>query len=159
MKNLPHIYTKSQKLDKERPRRYSLTSAELNELLRQMEPNWHILCQSLPLAIKPLSRIVCKQHWDIFSYVAHLPENRWVRRVLAWNPAIRSRQAGRTRHMWDHKVAAFCRYKELGHWLEYAKEKETLFLQLLHGLIYFSGSPPAPKTGPPHGVQALILIF
>ena len=71
--------------------------------------------------------------------------------------------------MWDHKVAAFCRYKELGHWLEYAKEKEA-WLALSDSFynfcmayseaicIYFSGSPPAPKTGPPHGVKALILI-
>ena len=70
-------------------------------------------------AIKPWSRIVCTQHWDMFSYVAHLPEHRWVRRVLVWNPTIKSQQLGRPRQMWDHNVAAFCRYKELGHWLEY----------------------------------------
>ena len=49
MKNLPHIYTKWQILDKERPRGYSVMSAGLNELLPQMETNWHILCQSLPV--------------------------------------------------------------------------------------------------------------
>ena len=31
--------------------------------------------------------------------------------MLARNPAIKSRQVGRPRHLWDHKVAAFCRYK------------------------------------------------
>ena len=59
--------------------------------------------------IKPSSRIVCKQHWDLFCYVAHLPEHRWVRTtMLAWNPAVRTRQVGRPRHTWDQKVTAFC---------------------------------------------------
>ena len=89
--------------------------------------DWNMRVQGLTsaAAIKPWSRIVCTQHWDMFSYVAHLPERRWVRRVLAWNPAIKSQQVGRPRHMWDHNVAAFCRYKELRHWLEYAQDKEA----------------------------------
>ena len=58
-------------------------------------------------AIKPWSRIVYKQHWDLFCYVAHLPEHRWVRRMLAWNPAVRTGQVGRPRYTWDQKVAVF----------------------------------------------------
>ena len=76
-------------------------------------------------AIKPWSRIACKQHGDLFCYVAQLPEHRWVRRMLAWNPAIRARQLGRPRHTWDQKVTAFCRYKQHGHWMEYAQYKKA----------------------------------
>lgn len=46
-------------------------------------------------------------------------------RILAWNPAIRSRQAGGPSHMWHQKVAASCRYNQLGHWLPCARGKET----------------------------------
>ena len=89
--------------------------------------NWNIRVQDFAsaAAIKPWSRIVCKQHWDRFCYVAHLPEHRWVRRMLAWNPAVRTRQVGRPRHTWDQKVTAFCRYKQLGHWLDCARHEEA----------------------------------
>ena len=37
--------------------------------------NWNIRVQdtAYAAAIKPSSRIVCKQRWDLFCYVAHLP--------------------------------------------------------------------------------------
>ena len=98
-------------------------SLEWHDILHQ----WNIRVQDLAsaAAIKPWSRIVCKQHWDLFCYVAQLPEHRWVRRMLAWNPTIRARQLGRPRHTWDQKVTAFCRYKQLGHWMEYAQDKKA----------------------------------
>ena len=55
--------------------------------------------------------------------------------MLAWNPAIRARQLGRPRHIWDQKVTAFCRYKQLGHWMEYAQDKKTWLA--LSGSFYF----------------------
>ena len=145
-------------------------SLEWHDILHQ----WNIRVQDLAsaAAIKPWLRIVCKQHWDLFCYVAQLPEHRWVRRMLAWNPAIRARQLGRPRHTWDQKVTAFCRYKQLGHWMEYAQDKKA-WLALSGSFYNFCmayseaickygfvnivsfGSPPAPKMGPPHGVQAL----
>ena len=89
--------------------------------------NWNIRVQDFAsaAAIKPWSRIVCKQHWDLFCYVAHLPGHRWVRRMLAWNPAVRTRQVGRPKHTWDQKVTVFCRYKQLGHWLDCARDEEA----------------------------------
>ena len=89
--------------------------------------NWKIRVQDFAsaAAIKPWSRIVCKQHWGLFCYVAHLPEHRWVRGMLAWNPAVRTRQVGRPRHTWAQKVTAFCRYKQLGHWLDCARDEEA----------------------------------
>ena len=87
-------------------------------------------------AITPWSRIVCKQHWDLFCYVAHLPEHRWVRRMLAWNPAVRTRQVGRPRHTRDQKVKAFCCYKQLGHWLDCARD-EVAWLALSHSFYTF----------------------
>ena len=98
-------------------------SLEWHDIFHQ----WNIRVQDLAsaAAIKPWWRIVCKQHGDLFCYVAQLPEHRWVRRMLAWNPAIRARQLGRPRHTWDQKVTAFCRYKQFGHWMEYAQDKKT----------------------------------
>ena len=85
--------------------------------------NWNIRVQDFASAAA--IKIVCKQHWDLFCYVAHLPEHRWVRRMLAWNPAVRTRQVGRPRHTWDQKVTTFCRYKQLGHWLDCARDEEA----------------------------------
>ena len=87
--------------------------------------NWDIRVQDFAsaAAIKPWSRIVCKQHWDLFCHVAHLPEHRWVRQVLAWNPAVRTRQVGR--HTGDQKVTVCCRYKRLGDWLDCARDEEA----------------------------------
>ena len=89
--------------------------------------NWNIRVQDFAYAaaIKPWSRIVCKQHWDLFCYVAHLPEHRWVRRMLAWNPAVRTRQVGRPMHTWDQKVTVFCRHKRLGGWLDWARDEKS----------------------------------
>ena len=53
--------------------------------------------------------------------MANLPERRWVRRILAWNPSVRYRSLGRRPHTWDYHIQAFCRYKGLGPWLEEAK--------------------------------------
>ena len=78
--------------------------------------------QGLSSAAAMMVKNRIQQQWDMLSYVAHLPEHRWVRRVLAWDPTITSRQVRRPRHMWDDEVAAFCRYKELRQWLEYAKD-------------------------------------
>ena len=63
----------------------------------------------------------------MWQYVAHLPEHCWVRRMLAWNPALKTRQVGRPRHMWGQKVQIFCCYKQVGHWRECARDEETWF--------------------------------
>lgn len=126
--------------------------------------------------ISTWARIVCKQHWDLFCYVAHLPEHRWVSGILAWNPAVRFRQVGRPEHVWDHKIAGFGFQKELGHWMECARDKEAwlalsdLFYNFCMAYreaickyrfvnIVGLGSPPVPKTGSPHRVQALTLTL
>ena len=71
--------------------------------------------------VKPWSYLVCKHYWKLALHIANLPEHRWVRRILAWNPSVRYRSLGRRPHTWDYRINAFCRYKGLGSWLEEAK--------------------------------------
>ena len=71
--------------------------------------------------VKPWSYLVCKHYWKSALHIANLPEHRWVRGILAWNPSVRYRSLGRRPHTWDYQINAFCRYKGLGSWLEEAK--------------------------------------
>ena len=53
------------------------------------------------------------QYWNLGSYIANLPAERWVRRALAWNPFPTNRSRGRPQQIWDTKLEMFCRYKAL----------------------------------------------
>ena len=65
-----------------------------------------------------------KSDWDFCGYVANLPSNRWVCRVLKWNPpGIRSQ--GRPCHTWESKVVGFCKDQCLGDWTLAARDKEA----------------------------------
>ena len=68
--------------------------------------------------LQPWSYCVCSQQWKLASHIANLPEHRWVRKILAWNPSVRYRSLGRRPHTWDYQIQPFCRYKGLGPWLE-----------------------------------------
>ena len=54
-----------------------------------------------------------KQNLDLLFYIASLPTNRWVRRVLCWWPLDR-RRPGNPRQHWFTKIIAFSRYKQMG---------------------------------------------
>ena len=85
--------------------------------------NWNDRAQTFAqtAGLQPWSYCVCRQHWKLASHIANLPEHRLVRRILAWNPSVRYRSLGRRPHTWDYQLQAFCRYKDLGPWLEEAK--------------------------------------
>ena len=58
-----------------------------------------------------------KHHWKFAMHVANLPSNRWVKRVLLWNPT-----GARTRHDWTSKFVAYTRFHQLGQWLSLAQD-------------------------------------
>ena len=81
-----------------------------NLMSRSRVPSWPKLCM--------------KSYWDFCGYVANLPSNRWVCRVLKWNPpGIRSQ--GRPCHTWESKVVGFCKDQCLGDWTLAARDKEA----------------------------------
>ena len=111
---------------KKNPSRSSVTSpSDTDWSLEWHEPFHHWNDRARTFAqtagLKPWSYCVCRQHWKLASHIANLPEHRWVRRILAWNPSVRYRSLGRRAHTWDYEIQAFCRYKGLGPWLEEAK--------------------------------------
>ena len=94
-------------------------SLEWHEILRHWNDRARAFAEAA--GVKPWSYLVCKHYWKLALHIANLPEHRWVRRILAWNPSVRYRSLGRRPHTWDYQINAFCRYKGLGSWLEEAK--------------------------------------
>ena len=133
-------------------------------------------------ALKPWSRIVCKQHWDLFCYVAHLLCATLAGTSLGTqNVGLESsRRNSASRSAKAHvgsKSHSFLPLQTLGRLAGLRTGRRSMvgafwfLLQLLHGLrcsdlhipickcTFSFGSPPAPKTGPPHVVQALTLTL
>ena len=94
-------------------------SLEWHEILHHWNDRARVFSQAA--GVKPWSYLVCKHYWKLALHIANLPEHRWVRRILAWNPSVRYRSLGRRPHTWDYQINAFCRYKGSGSWLEEAK--------------------------------------
>ena len=53
--------------------------------------------------LKTWSEQCLKQHWKLAMHVANFPPNRWVKRVLLWNPTGQ-RKRGYPRHDWTSKL-------------------------------------------------------
>ena len=71
--------------------------------------HWHDRARTCTqtAGVKPWSYCVCRQHRKLASHIANVPENRWVRRILAWNPSVRYRSLGRRPHTWDYQIQVF----------------------------------------------------
>ena len=79
----------------------------------------HFMCRS---RVHSWPKLCMKSYWDFCGYVANLLSNRWVCRVLKWNPpGIRSQ--GRPCHTWESKVVGFCKDQSLGDWKLAARDK------------------------------------
>ena len=72
---------------------------------------------------KPWFEMCLRQHWSLAHYFALLPDRRWFKRVLHWNPCGR-RRVGRPKHSWDNILANFCRFKDLPSWEMAAMDQE-----------------------------------
>ena len=55
----------------------------------------------------------CVEHyWKLGGFAANLPPERWISRVLAWNPLGR-RRSGCPRTSWPNKFISYIRYRHL----------------------------------------------
>ena len=56
-----------------------------------------------------------QQYWHLCSYIAGLPDARWVSRILAWRPRNITKRGAPFR-MWHSAAETFCRWKGLADW-------------------------------------------
>ncbi len=54
-----------------------------------------------------------EQHWKLANYIANLPDNRWLKRALAWTTTRRT-TLGRPTSTSDSQIHMHCRWKCLG---------------------------------------------
>ena len=85
--------------------------------------------------LKTWSEQCPQQHWKLAMHVANLPPNRWVKRVLVWNPNG-SRKRGYPRHDWTSKLVAYMRFQQLGDWQMLAQDR-PLWMQLSDDFVKF----------------------
>ena len=75
-----------------------------HEILHQ----WNGRIQSFmgQLKCKPWSEMCLQHHWNLAHYFALLPDHRWLKRVLHWNPCGR-RRVGRPKNSWTASLEFF----------------------------------------------------
>ena len=61
------------------------------------------------------SRRSLQQYWHLCSYIAGLPDVRWVSRTVAWRPRNISKRGAPFR-MWHSAAETFCRWKGIANW-------------------------------------------
>ena len=78
---------------------------------------WHIrIEQQLECnGFKIWSHRYLTEYWKFANYVALLPEDRWIRRVLAWHP--RQGRIGRTFMTWHSPLQHFVRWQHFEDWI------------------------------------------
>ena len=81
-------------------------NAPWHEILHHWNGKAVVLAQQHGL--NPWSEQCLKYHWKFAMHVANLPSNRWVKRVLLWNPSG-ARTRGYPRHDWTSKLVAYTR--------------------------------------------------
>ena len=100
--------------------------------------DWHVILHSWNdrvqrftnlFHIKTWSRRCVEHYWKLGGYAANLPPERWISRVLAWNPLGR-RRSGCLRTSWPSKFISYTRYRHLGNWQVLARDPD-----LWRGLI------------------------
>ena len=62
---------------------------------------------------KFLTHLAGRHSWQFAMHVANLPPNRWVKRVLLWNPTG-ARTLRYPRHDWTSKLVAHARFQQFG---------------------------------------------
>ena len=94
--------------------------------------DWHVILHSWNdrvqrftnlFHIKTWSRRCVEHYWKLGGYAANLPPERWISRVLAWNPLGR-RRSGCPRATWPSKFISYTRYRHLGNWQVLARDPD-----------------------------------
>ena len=65
------------------------------------------------------------EYWKFANYVALLDDNRWVKRILHWNPG--GGRPGRPFFQWQTPLQNFCRWHHLGNWIDTAGSTDLWF--------------------------------
>ena len=82
------------------------------------------------------SRSALKRYWEFAAYMMGLPCDRWLRRVLEWDPEG-TRSVGRPRNSWDDLIVKFCHQHKIGDWRIAAMDSQS-WLKLTDDFIgYF----------------------
>ena len=82
-------------------------------------------------------RLMWSDHAIGMWYAANLPPERWISRVLAWNPLGR-RRSGCPRTSWPNKFISYTRYRHLGNWQVLARDPD-LWRGLMDDFCMFCG--------------------
>ena len=108
--------------------------------------DWHVILHSWNdrvqrftnlFHIKTWSRRCVEHYWKLGGYAANLPPERWISRVLAWNPLGR-RRSGCPRTSWPSKFISYTRYRHLGNWQVLARDPD-LWRGLMDDFCMFCG--------------------
>ena len=108
--------------------------------------DWHVILHSWNdrvqrftnfFHIKTWSRCCVEHYWKLGGYAANLPPERWISRVLAWNPLGR-RRSGCPRTSWPSKFISYTRYRHLGNWQVLARDPD-LWRGLMDDFCMFCG--------------------
>ena len=108
--------------------------------------DWHVILHSWNdrvqrftnlFRIKTWSRRCVEHYWKSGRYAANLPPERWISRVLAWNPLGR-RRSGCPRTSWPNKFISYTRYRHFGNWQVLARDPD-LWRGLMDDFCMFCG--------------------
>ena len=85
--------------------------------------DWHLRLNRFVASagLRTWSEKALRQYWSFAAYIAGLPGDRWLRRVVAWSPMGQMSQ-GRPFNKWHDRLQCFCNQAGLGHWLEAASD-------------------------------------
>ena len=109
-------------------------SSEWHEILHTWNERVRKVCEDS--CILSWSQQCLRQYFRFASYIASLPAQRWLSRVVGWHPSGAKSQ-GRPRQTWDHKLVAFCNNYALGDWLLAAQDQKA-WLSLTDDFIDFT---------------------
>ena len=134
----------------------SATFLEIRKLMRQVggppggvdcSQPWHeilhlwnerVRCLIAYAGVRTWSDCCLKSYWRLATYVKLLPGQRWVQRLLAWQPAGR-RSQGRPVNTWDLKLVQYCRWRHVGERTQAAQDKTTWLSWTDHCVVFARG--------------------
>ena len=79
--------------------------------------------------MKTWAETCASQQWKFACYIMTLPQERWVRRMLYWQPFGRG-PVGRPAINWTSKLEQFSRLKHWGDWKDVATDAEHWMMEM-----------------------------
>ena len=85
--------------------------------------------------IKLWSECCVQQYWELAHYISSLEDQRWVKRLMQWQPDGRGR-GGRPAYLWYTFLTDFCRWKGLRRWALEARNRQR-WMEMLPDFLHF----------------------